>query len=159
MPQMQFPIFPSGVTHITKELAFKKDDETKKVVYFNGSMPIFIHDVSDVRSFKMITSQFCVSGCCKQSEVARAFGVAEISVKRAVKLYRSDGPAGFFKKKKSRKKTVLTKEVLVTAQDLLNQNILPKEIAATLNIKPDTLRKAISSGRLQKIEKKVLSIT
>ena len=87
MPQMQFPIFPDGVTLITQELAFKK--ENNRVMYFNGSMPIFIHDANDIRAFKMITSQFCVNGSCKLVEVARAFSVAEVSVKRAVKLYRN----------------------------------------------------------------------
>jgi phage portal protein BeeE len=36
----------------------------------------------------MITAQFCESGNAKQAEIARAFGVPPISVKRAVKLYR-----------------------------------------------------------------------
>jgi hypothetical protein len=36
----------------------------------------------------MITSQFCVNGCAKQSDIIRAFGVTSISVKRSVKTYR-----------------------------------------------------------------------
>jgi hypothetical protein len=39
MPQMQLPFFPEGVTHITPLLAFRKEDG--RVVYFNGSMPVF----------------------------------------------------------------------------------------------------------------------
>ena len=40
MPQLQFPIFPEGVTNITPELAFMKKEG--RVTYFNGQMPLFI---------------------------------------------------------------------------------------------------------------------
>ncbi|MCG6867267.1 MAG: hypothetical protein LJE91_00625 [Gammaproteobacteria bacterium] len=42
MPQIQLPIFPEGVTPITAVLAFGKRDG--RVTYFNGSMPVFVHD-------------------------------------------------------------------------------------------------------------------
>ncbi len=153
MPQIQLPVFPDGVTHITPELAFS--NVNGRITYFNGSMPIFIHDVKDTRTFRMITSQFCVGGATRLVEISKAFGVPVISVKRAVKLYRKEGPSGFFKSRKARGKSVLTEQVVRQAQDLLNQFIEPKEIAVRLKIKPDTLRKAIQSGRLQRHEKKV----
>jgi hypothetical protein len=40
---MQLPFFPEGVTHIMALLAFRKEDA--RVVYFNGSMPVFVHVV------------------------------------------------------------------------------------------------------------------
>ena len=93
MPQLQLPFFPEGVTHITATLAFRK--EGGQIVYFNGHMPVFIHAEEDIRSFRMITAQFCVNGTTKQSQISQAFGVPKISVKRAVKLYRTNGPQGF----------------------------------------------------------------
>ena len=39
MPQLQLPMFPSGVTHITSELAFARKDG--QITYFNGHMPVF----------------------------------------------------------------------------------------------------------------------
>lgn len=153
MPQIQLPIFPEGVTHITSELAFA--NVNGRITYFNGSMPIFVHDASDTQTFRMITSQFCVNGATRLVEISKAFGVPAISVKRAVKLYRKEGPSGFFKRRKSRGKSVLTEPVLKQAQALLNLFVETKEIAAQLKIKEDTLRKAIKSGRLQRIEKKV----
>ena len=86
MPQLHLPMFPAGVTHITDELAFERRDG--RIAYFNGHMPVFVHGEDDVATFRMITSQFCVSGYTKQSDIIRAFGVTSISVKRAVKLYR-----------------------------------------------------------------------
>jgi len=94
MPQLQLPFFPEGVTHITPLLAFCAAEGW--VTYFNGSMPVFVHEQADVASFRMITAQFCVTGAAKQAEVARAFGIPKITLKRAVKRYREKGPQGFY---------------------------------------------------------------
>src|SRR5262249_60635933 len=94
MPQVHLPMFPAGETHITSELAFEKRDGC--ITYFNGHMPVFTHAEKDIATFRMITSQFCVSGYAKQSDIIRAFGVTSISVKRSVKLYREKGTRGFY---------------------------------------------------------------
>ena len=41
-------------------------------------MPMVSHAETDVATFRMITSQFCVSGHVKQSDIIRAFGVTPI---------------------------------------------------------------------------------
>ena len=56
MPQLHLPMFPTGVTHITSELAFENKDGC--ITYFNGHMPVFTHGEKDVATFRMITSQF-----------------------------------------------------------------------------------------------------
>jgi hypothetical protein len=119
MPQMQLPIFPEGVTYITPERAFLKKDG--RVTYFNGHMPVFIHDEHDLRTFRMITSQFIVNGNAKQSKVARVFGLPLITVKRYTKLYREKGPAGFYAERKRRGPAVLTPEVPEKAQQMLDK--------------------------------------
>ncbi len=132
MPQMQLPLFPDGVTRINDQLAFQK--QQGRVTYFNGHMPVFVHDETDIATFRMITSQFCVQGNLKQAEIARAFGVTLISVKRAVKLYRDQGPARFYAKRRTRGATVLTTEVLAQAQRLLDQALEPNQVAQELNL-------------------------
>lgn len=92
MPQMQLPFFPQGVAPITPEFAVQNQEG--HVTYFNGHMPIFIHGEHDIRTFRMITAQFCVNGNATQMELVRAFGVSAINVKRAVKRYRAHGPQG-----------------------------------------------------------------
>jgi hypothetical protein len=49
MPQLQLPVFPQGLTSITEDLAFQKEDG--KVVYFHGLLPVFQHDETDLRCF------------------------------------------------------------------------------------------------------------
>ncbi len=106
MPQLMLPIFPEGTTHITPVLTFAKKDG--QVTYFHGVMPVFTHPENDIRSFRMITSQFCVNGSAKQVEIIKAFGVPGCSVKRAVKLYQEKGPSGFFMPPRPRGPAVLT---------------------------------------------------
>jgi transposase len=152
MPQLQLPIFPEGMTLINANLGVMTRDGT--VTYIYGSLPIFSHAADDLKTFRMITSQLYVNGSVKQADICRAFGVSRISVKRSVKLYREKGTAGFFEPPRRRGPAVLTPEVLQRVQALLdNEHTLP-EIAKELNLKADTLRKAISSGKLHKPQKK-----
>jgi transposase len=151
MPQGMLPFFPNGVTQISEALAFKKEDG--KVVYFNYQMPVFIHDEDDQKTFQMITSQFCVNGNAKQAEVIRAFGVTPISVKRGVKKYREGGPKAFYQRAKGRGASKLTPAVLAKAQSLLNTGSSTPEVAEKLNLKSNTVTKAICEGRLNRPKK------
>jgi len=153
MPQLQLPIFPAGSILINRQIAFERKDE--RVYYFHGLLPVFSHTVNDIKSFRFITSQLIIGGNVSQTEIVKAFGVSRISVKRYVKLLREKGSEGFFKVKKGRSEHILTAEVVKTAQRLLYEGKNISEIGKLLDIKVDTIRKAISSGRLHK--KKVKS--
>lgn len=148
MPQMMLPIFPAGVTEINDKLAFKKEDGV--VTYFSATMPVFQHSETDIASFKMIASQFYVLGMAKQSEIVSAFGLNAQLLKRAVKLFREKGAQGFFEPKKNRGPGVLTESVIHDAQNMLDQGMTPSSIAQQLGQKVDTIRKAISFGRLHR---------
>jgi len=155
MPQIQFPFFPEGVTHITPLLAFSKQDG--RVTYFNASMPVFVHDEQDRASFQMITAQFCANGNAKQMDIVRAFGVTKISLKRAVKRYREEGPKGFYTPRKRRGPAVLTPAVVAEAQQLFDEGLETTEVADRLGVKRDTLSKAVRAGRVHKRVKKTPS--
>jgi len=147
MPQLQLPMFPAGITPITHELAFECRDGT--LTYFTGHMPVFRHAVDDRRTFRMIISQFVVNGTARQAEIARAFGVPLVNVKRAVRRYREQGPAGFYAPRRGRRgPAVLTPAVITRLQALLEAGVVSAEAARELQLKPDTVRKAIRAGRL-----------
>ena len=152
MSQIQLPLYPHGVTPITPLLSFAS--EKGRITYFNGSMPVFHHDEDDLASFRMITAQFCENGNTKQMDIVRAFGISKISVKRAVKRYREEGPKGFYAERKVRGPAVLTPPALEQAQQLLDEGIEVPEVADQLGIKRDTLTKAVRAGRLHKPSKK-----
>ena len=152
MAQRQLPMFPEGSISVTHDLAVEKRDA--RVTYFYGTLPVFTHDENDDASFKMITAQFYTSGYVKQMDIVRAFGVTKISVKRAVKRFKEEGVQGFYAEKNTRGATVLTDDVLLQAQQLLSKGEEPCDVADQLDIKRDTLGKAIRSGRLHKTAKK-----
>ena len=153
MPQLQLPIFPAGTTPITPEIAFECREG--KVVYVHGHLPVFQHEEKDLASFRFFTSQLIVNGTAGQADVARAFHVPMGTVKRYVKRYRDDGAKRFFAEPKRRSAGVLKAEVKVQTQILLDQGKSVPEVAKIVNIKPDTLHKAIGDGRLRQLKKRV----
>ena len=157
MPQLQLPMFPFGITPVTALLSFIKEDNN--ITYFNGSLPVFSHLEEDNQSFRLITAQFCVNGHARQMEIVRAFGVTPISVKRSVKLYREEGPRGFYKQKTKRGAAILTPTVIEQVQQFLSDHEEVADIAAKLGIKVNTLSKAIRAGRLHKPAKKKTVVT
>ena len=152
MPQTLLPIFAEESTPINDVLSFEK--RAGRVWYFHACMPVFSHEEADYRSFNMFTSQLVDMGQCKQMDIVRAFGVSPISVKRHVKRFRAGGVSAFFGARNAKRPTVWTPEVLNRAQELLNQGKSRKDVADLLEIKPDTLYRAIHSGRLAERKKK-----
>ena len=152
MPQIQLPIFSKGMTLINSNLGFCREDNT--ITYFYGHLPVFMHDVDDQRSFRMITSQLYVNGSASQAEICRAFGISSISMKRGVKLYREKGIAGFFEEPRRRGPAVLTPSVLKEIQNHLDHGMEIPAIAKHMNLRADTLRKALLAGKLHRAGKK-----
>jgi hypothetical protein len=74
------------VTEINGLLRFARREG--RVCYFMGCMPLFSHPETDLKSFRMLMSQFVANGSCKQVDLVRAFGISAISVKCYVKKYR-----------------------------------------------------------------------
>jgi transposase-like protein len=153
MPQVQLPIFPPGVTPITSEIAFQCEEG--KVCYFNGHLPVFIHDKVDLATFRLFSSQLVINGNATQAQIARAFGVPLVTVKRYVKLYRQEGTAAFFAPTKKRSASKLSPQVCQEVQALLDQGLELPEVGRRVGILVNTLHKAIRSGRLRRAKKKI----
>jgi hypothetical protein len=152
MPQLQLPIFPVGTTPITAEIAFECREG--KVVYVNGHLPVFQHEEKDLASFRLFTSQLVVNGTVGQAEIARAFHVPLGTVKRYVVRYRKSGAKSFFAPQKRRSAAVLKGEIKEQAQRLLDEGKSVPEVGKTVGVLPDTLHKAIDSGRLHQPKKR-----
>jgi transposase len=148
MPQMQLPIFPAGFTEINSRVGV----ETKngQVCYVYGHLPVFQHEDSDVRSFRMFTSQMIVSGSVKPKEIVETFGVPMVTVKRYIKVYREQGATGFYQSKpRHSSASKLKGEVLMRAQQLLEQGRGVGEVAKAIDVLANTIHKAIRAGRLR----------
>jgi hypothetical protein len=151
MPQVQLPIFPHGSVEINKDLACRVEGE--QVVYYNGHLPVFMHAKSDLASFRLFTSQLIVQGSATQGHIAKAFGVPLVAIKRATKLYRARGAAGFFVRAARRQGSQLNGLRLEQARRLIEQGQLLKVVSQQTGVLRDTLRKAIAAGRLPALKK------
>lgn len=152
MPQTLLPIFPSDATRINELISFCKRDGS--VYFFHGCLPVFTHAENDLKAFRLFASQLVVNGTCTQAELVRAFGISSISMKRHVKKFRTGGAKAFFAERRKRLPRVLTPEVLKRAQELLAAGQSRAAVAKALEIKLDTLSKAVRAGRLVEPEKK-----
>jgi hypothetical protein len=76
-----------------------------------------------------------------------------VAIKRATKLYRERGPAGFFVPGRRREGSKLNAEKLEQARALLVQGYPLPIVSAQTGVLSDTLRKAISAGRLPAVKK------
>src|SRR6267154_411308 len=138
MPQVQLPIFPAGVTEINNRVAVEAKDG--QVCYVHGHLPVFQHEETDVRSFRMFTSQMIVTGTVKPKEIVETFGVPMVTVKRYMKLYRDSGAKGFYEAKPQHSSaSVLKGEVLEQAQRLLDDGRSVPEVAGELRVLTNTL--------------------
>ncbi len=121
MSQLQLPFFPARCgTEITAAVGLRRGRRPRHLLP-SARWPVFVHAQTDVGFISDDhRRQFCVNGNAKQSEIARAFGIPKVTVKRAVKGYREAGPKGFYQQRQTRGAAVLTSAVLVEAQQLLD---------------------------------------
>ena len=136
-----------GATQLSDLISVVRQDD--QWTYFCGVQPVFEHPEDDRQSFRMFTAQLCCQGACTQAQIIRAFGVSKNSVLRSVAKYLEEGIDGFYGPRRGRGASVMTAEVIVQAEKLLAVGHSRNEVAKELDVKCDTLRKAINQGRVQ----------
>ncbi len=152
MPQVQWPMFPAGSVEINRDLACRTEGD--KGVYFKGHLPVFTHAKSDLASFRLFTSQLIMEGGATQGPIAKAFGVPLIAIKRATKIFRERGAAGFFVPPPRREGPKLDAAKLEAARRLILGGSALVEVSQQTGVLVDTLRKAIGAGRLPALKKR-----
>ena len=156
--QTILPLIPEGSSNINDILSVVQEEDVW--TYYIGVFPVYSHKASDHNHFRLTIAQLVDSGTCRICELISAFGISKNKVLRAVKQLRKRGASSFFEKRNTRKKgTILTPEKLIEAQKLLDRGAERDEVARTLDVKYDTLRKAINDGRLNEPEVKNPCIT
>lgn len=152
MKEVILPLIPEGATTINGLVTVCRDDEYW--TYFHGAFPIYKHSGDDLQSFRLTIARMVDSGVCRQCHIIKAFKISKNCAIRAVRQLRERGPESFYQARKTRRGgTILTKERLSEAQQLFDAGASRSQVAAELGVKSDTLRKAISDGRLIEREK------
>lgn len=94
--QKLLPLFSPEVTRINNLVGFVR--RNGMMCYFNYLMPIYHHRVEDMASFKVFLCQLILIGNATPLQIKRAFGLASKELKRWLKQYKQEGPAGFYHK-------------------------------------------------------------
>jgi hypothetical protein len=136
------PLIADGATRLSDLISVAREND--QWIYFCGAQPVFHHAERDSHAFRMFTAQLICQGACRQVDIVRAFGVSKNSVDK----YRAGGVKAFYTPRATRRASVMTPEVTAQAQQLLGVGWSRSEVAEHLNLKLDTLRKAIQQGRL-----------
>ncbi len=147
--QLILPMIPLGATEINNYVSAWRGED--RWTYFLGTHPVYSHHAHDDRMFRLITSMLIDSGACRQIEIIRTFGVSKSNIARSLGRLRAGGSESFFKPTHKGRRgggKVLNRETLENAQRLLKQGHSRSETADDLGVSYDTLRKAISDGRL-----------
>jgi len=158
MLQQILPFIPRGATEINGLVSVFYDED--RWTYFVGTLPTYFHDKTDQRMFRLTSSLLIESGACRQVDVIKTFGVSKSSVIRSVNKLRKGGPEAFFVQRRGRRGgKVLSPKVIEKAQNLLDQGYTRRDVSQELNVKHDTLRKAINDGRLREPKQTETAIT
>ena len=152
MPAETHPIYSKDYQVINVAVGYKLEEDS--VYYFVNGLPVFSHHRDDFASFRMITSQLIVNSVCANVEIQNAFGVTKSSVCRSVSKFKTGGSGSFYASVNRRKGPVMTNEILIKAQELLTDGYSRLDVAKELDIKKDTLSKAILVGKLSEFKKK-----
>jgi len=145
--QAILPLIPAGSTQINALVSVFRDE--KSWMYCVGVQPFAVHAATDRRTFYVTVAQLIEVGACRPCEIVRSFGVSKRSVLRAVARHRDGGTEAFFSPRGGRRGgTVLTPDVLVEVQRLLDGGVSRAEVARKVEVSSDALRKALADGRL-----------
>ena len=74
---------------MSDEIAFETKDG--KVVYYNGHLPVFVHDKGDLATFRFFTSQLTVNGNASQAQALLDQGIAVPEAARHPAQHASQG--------------------------------------------------------------------
>jgi len=74
------PLIPHGASEIANNITVIQENE--QWAYFHGGLPIYTHQASDKRSFRLVTSSLILAGVCKNIDIQRVFNVSKSSVLR-----------------------------------------------------------------------------
>ena len=147
--QMQLPLFPGTTKLINPSVGiFEKDGF---VYYLHNGSPIYCHDKNDLNGYRYITANLVVSGLCRPGEIASVFGVSNRNIQRYAKALREKGANWFFNREEKRGRAhKLTDEVLMDAQQMIDNFYSVKDVARLLGVTEGELRYHIKRGNIKK---------
>jgi hypothetical protein len=135
------------------EVVFEERDG--KVYYFNGHLPVFVHEKSALTTFQLFSTHWSSMAMRLRRRYLVHSGTAGHSqtLREALPGGRC---SGFFAPTKKRLASKLTEQVCQRAQELSDRGLEVPEVDRQLGILSDILHKAIRWGRLRPGKKRFI---
>jgi hypothetical protein len=147
--QLVLPIFPEGSNLISFNCGYVKKDNT--VTYFVSGLPVWNHEETDHRYFKLVICSLLEQKLCTQSEIVSAFSVTTNFVYNIYKRFKQKGPEAFYgaelRHGKAHKLVGVTIDKMQKLIDLGESNYA---IAKKFKVSEGSIRYALKIGKLKK---------
>ena len=138
---------PGHATPVSDRLSMVLDQG--RVLYFLNTDPIDAHPVDDKRQRNLCLARFARFGLATQSQLARAHGINQSTVSRALRRLQEQGDAGFTPAPAPRRRHgIEDPELLARASALLEAGKSVYRAAKQLGVSSSTLWRYTREGRL-----------
>ena len=114
--------------------------------YFHCSLPIGCHAADDRRALRRRVGELAALGVATPAQLARACDLGLRTVRRALRLWRKQGEAGFYAARKPRARTAVTPEIKGAAEAALALGASLRATARKVGLHVETLRRNILGG-------------
>ena len=141
------PLQPPHATPISARLSMLRDGD--RVVYFVHTDPVCSHTADHKLERNLCLARFALFGLATQSELARAHGISQSTVSRAVQRLQVQGELGFAPAPKPRRPYgIVDPAQLAQAARMLRSGLSLYRVAQQLGVSQSTLWRYTQQGLL-----------
>ena len=141
------PLQPGHATPISSRVSMLLDGD--RCVYFLNTDPVCSHADDDKRERNLCLARFALFGHATQAQLARAHGLSQSTVSRAMQRLRQQGELGFAPAPKPRRRHgIEDPELLARAATMLKSGLSVYRVAQQLGVSQSTLWRYTKEGRL-----------
>ena len=141
------PLQPPHATPISARLSMLRDGD--RVVYFVHTDPVCSHTADHKLERNLCLARFALFGLATQSELARAHGISQSTVSRAVQRLQVQGELGFAPAPKPRRPDgIVDPAQLAQAARMLRSGLSLYRVAQQLGVSQSTLWRYTQQGLL-----------
>lgn len=145
--QLVLPVNPEDAKSVNGLVAIQIEGD--QVAYFAGGVPLFIHALGDRVGARLAACQLVTLKLVKKKELARALNIDRVTLYRQQRRMMQEGVTGLVEGIRGPKGAhKLTGELLVQAQQCLNEGKSAHEAAIIVGVSRGTVYHAIKQGRL-----------
>jgi len=146
--QNRLPLQPAGGTEVNETVSFFDDGRT--MAYFAAGIPVFTHAQDDIVGRRVAQAQIIALRLARPSELRRAARVGRTTLYRQQQRFKKEGVSGLIDERPGPKAPrKLKPDVLVQAQQMLDEGRSKNAVAKVLGVSEGTIRNAVGRGWLR----------